>query len=146
VPILKPAPVARAARSGTILLVEDEEAVRGLVEAILDARGYQVLVADSPAHAITLCRSSNQHIDVLLTDVVMPETSGPELAKQLLAFRPTLRIVYMSGYAGEYLAQEGVNSEGLTLLQKPFSATALEEKIRLVLTQNVAAQAQTSSN
>ena len=145
-PILKPAPVARAACSGTILLVEDEVAVRSLVDAILATRGYQVLVADSPAHAIMLCRSSNQHIDVLLTDVVMPETSGPELAKQLLAFRPNLRVVYMSGYAGEFLAQEGVNSEGVTLLQKPFSATALEEKIRLVLSQNVAAQAQTSSN
>jgi PAS domain S-box-containing protein len=145
-PILKPAPVARAACSGTILLVEDEVAVRSLVDAILATRGYQVLVADSPAHAIMLCRSSNQHIDVLLTDVVMPETSGPELAKQLLAFRPNLRVVYMSGYAGEFLAQEGVNSEGVTLLQKPFSATALEEKIRLVLSQNVAARAQTSSN
>jgi PAS domain S-box-containing protein len=145
VPILKPAPVARAACSGTILLVEDEVAVRGLVDAILSSRGYQVLVADSPAHAVTLCRSSHQPIDVLLTDVVMPETSGPELAKQLLAVRPTLRIVYMSGHAGEFLAEEGVNSEGVTLLQKPFSATALEEKIRMVLSQNVAAQAQSSS-
>ena len=140
-PILKPSPIARAACSGTILLVEDEVAVRSLVEAILSSRGYQVLVADSPAHAVTLCRSSQQPIDVLLTDVVMPEISGPELAKQLLALRPTLRIIYMSGHAGEYLAQEGINSEGVALLQKPFSATVLEEKIRLVLSQSVATQA-----
>jgi len=140
-PILKPSPIARAACSGTILLVEDELAVRSLVEAILSSRGYQVLVADSPAHAVTLCRSSQQPIDVLLTDVVMPEISGPELAKQLLALRPTLRIIYMSGHAGEYLAQEGINSEGVALLQKPFSATVLEEKIRLVLSQSVATQA-----
>jgi FixJ family two-component response regulator len=71
----------------------------------------------------------------------MPEISGPELAKQLLALRPTLRIIYMSGHAGEYLAQEGINSEGVALLQKPFSATVLEEKIRLVLSQSVATQA-----
>jgi len=145
VPILKPAPIARAACSGTILLVEDDVAVRSLVEAILSSRGYHVLVADTPAHAIALCCSSTQPIDVLLTDVVMPETSGPELAKQLLASRPTLRVVYMSGYAGDFLAHEGLNAEGVTLLQKPFSATALEEKIRLVLSQNVAAQAQSSS-
>jgi len=137
-PTTEAAPLARAACSGTILLVEDEVAVRCLVEAILSARGYKVLAAESPAHAAAICRGYGQPIDVLLTDVVMPGITGPELAKELLAFRPAIRIVYMSGYAGEYLAEEGVSSEGVTLLPKPFTGSALEEKIRLVLNQHVA--------
>jgi PAS domain S-box-containing protein len=124
--------------SGTILLVEDEDAVRSLVETILTADGYKILVANSPAHATEICRTYNAEIDVLLTDVVMPEVSGPELAGLLLALRPALKVVYMSGYAGEYLDEEGVSAEGVALIQKPFSAAALEEKIRQILNTPVA--------
>ncbi|HMK20856.1 MAG TPA: ATP-binding protein, partial [Terriglobales bacterium] len=128
---------SRRAGSGTILLVEDEDAVRSLVQAILSADGYRVLVATSPAHAIALCRSHQGSIDVLLTDVVMPEANGPELAKALLALRPELKVVYMSGYAGEHLDQEGVGAEGALLLQKPFTAAVLEEKILQALGQPI---------
>jgi two-component system, cell cycle sensor histidine kinase and response regulator CckA len=145
-PILKPAPLADAACSGTILLVEDEVAVRNLVEVILSSRGYHVLVADSPEHAQELCRTYRGEIDVLLTDVVMPGTTGPELAKQLLASRRTLKIIYMSGHAGEYLAEEGVNSEGVSLLQKPFTAAALEETIRFILSHGFASSDLVSPN
>ena len=130
-------PATRTAGTGTILLVEDEDAVRSLVEAILSADGYKILVADSADHAIQLCRTYEENIDILLTDVVMPGVSGPELAKNLLSLRPGLRVVYMSGYAGEYLHDEGVNADGVALLQKPFTAAALEEKIRQVLHQPV---------
>jgi two-component system cell cycle sensor histidine kinase/response regulator CckA len=132
-PETESAPATRTAGTGTILLVEDEDAVRSLVEAILTADGYNILVADSADHAIELCRTHRDNIDILLTDVVMPGVSGPELAKHLLSLRPGLRVIYMSGYAGEYLHNEGVNADGVVLLQKPFTAAALEEKIRHVL-------------
>ena len=124
--------------SGTILLVEDEEAVRSLVETILTSDGYKILVANSPAHAAEICRTYPAEIDVLLTDVVMPGMSGPELAADLLTLRPGLRVVYMSGYAGEYLDAEGVNAEGVSLLQKPFTGAALAEKIRQILNTPIA--------
>jgi PAS domain S-box-containing protein len=132
------APGTRAAGTGTILLVEDEDAVRSLVETILTADGYKILVADSADHAVTLCRAYEADIDILLTDVVMPGVSGPELAKNLLSMRPGMKVLYMSGYAGEYLHDEGVNADGAALLQKPFTAAALEERIRQVLHQAVA--------
>jgi two-component system cell cycle sensor histidine kinase/response regulator CckA len=130
-------PAPRPAGSGTILLVEDEVAVRELVEAILTSHGYKVLTADTASHATTLCRSYGEPIDVLLTDVVMPGVAGPELARELLVLRPTLKIIYMSGYPGESLIEEGLTAEGVALLQKPFTASALEEKIRRVLRQPV---------
>jgi PAS domain S-box-containing protein len=128
---------ARKAGSGTILLVEDEAAVRQLVNAILTSHGYTVLMADTPAHAMTLCRKASQGIDILLTDVVMPGVTGPDLAKQLLALRPELKVVYMTGYAGESLAEQGLGGDGVSVLQKPFTAAALEEKIRHGLGQTV---------
>ncbi len=130
-------PLTRAAGSGTILLVEDEDAVRSLVETILTADGYKILVATSPAQAVEICRAFSGTIDVLLTDVVMPEMSGPELAEELLALRTDLKVIYMSGYAGEHLDEEGVSAEGASLLQKPFTAAALEEKIRQTLNSSV---------
>ena len=130
-------PLTRAAGSGTILLVEDEDAVRSLVETILTADGYKILVANSPAQAVEICGAFSGAIDVLLTDVVMPEMSGPELAEELLALRPDLKVIYMSGYAGEHLDEEGVSAEGASLLQKPFTAAALEEKIRQTLSSSV---------
>jgi CheY-like chemotaxis protein len=131
-------PLTRAAGSGIIPLVEDEDAVRSLfVETILTADGYKILVANSPAQAVEICGAFSGAIDVLLTDVVMPEMSGPELAEELLALRPDLKVIYMSGYAGEHLDEEGVSAEGASLLQKPFTAAALEEKIRQTLSSSV---------
>jgi PAS domain S-box-containing protein len=127
----------RAVGSGTILLVEDEDAVRSLVETILTADGYKILVANSPVQAVDICGSFPGTIDVLLTDVVMPEMSGPELAEELLTVRPDLKVIFMSGYAGEHLDEEGVNAEGASLIQKPFTAAALEEKIRQTLSSSV---------
>jgi len=106
------------------------------VQTILTADGYSVLAAQSPDEAARLCRDYSSPIHILLTDVVMPGVSGPELAKGLLALRPSLKVIYMSGYAGEYLDDEGIH-EGAAMLQKPFTAAALAEKIRSVLQQPV---------
>jgi two-component system, cell cycle sensor histidine kinase and response regulator CckA len=127
----------RTTGSGTILLVEDEDAVRRLVEAILSSDGYTVLVAHTPDEATRLCQDYQSPIHILLTDVVMPGSSGPELAKRLLAMRPGLRVVYMSGYAGEYLDGAGIHTDGVAMLQKPFTAAVLAEKICQVLQQPV---------
>jgi two-component system cell cycle sensor histidine kinase/response regulator CckA len=121
--------------AGNILLVEDEPGVRELVQAILAARGYTVVTAVSTNEAVEVCSRPELAIDVLLTDVVMPGTTGPELAKQLLGLRPELKVIYMSGYAGESLAELGFTAEGCALLQKPFTAIALEAKIRQVIAQ-----------
>ena len=126
-------PAERGQGSGTILLVEDEVAVRELVYAILTSHGYKVLTAETAAHAASVCRSYAHSIDVLLTDVVMPGVGGPELARELLTLRPGLKIVYMSGYPGESLAELGVGAEAITLLQKPFTARELQEKIHQTL-------------
>ena len=130
--------VGRQQGSGTVLVVEDELAVRALVEQILASQGYQVLVADSAVDAVTICREHDGVIDVVLTDVVMPGISGPELVKELLLVRAGMKIVYMSGYAPEYLIAEGVSSDGVAHLPKPFTAAALQEKIRQVLQSPVA--------
>jgi len=132
-----PLSVLHPACSGTVLIVEDELAVRGLVEVILTAHSYKVLTTDSASDAIAICRESAERIDLLLTDVVMPGISGPELAKELVSLRPGLKVIYMSGYAGEHLAEQGVTSEGVTLLQKPFTSSALQEKVRQVLNEPV---------
>jgi len=125
-------PNSNAAR-GNILLVEDEPAVRDLVRAILSGRGYRVFVAETAADAIALCEREEINFDILLTDVVMPRTTGPELARQLLGIRPQLKVIYMTGYAGESLEEQGLAAEGCALLQKPFSAAALEARIRQVI-------------
>jgi PAS domain S-box-containing protein len=125
--------IAQQAGSGTVLLVEDEAAVRELVRAILASHGYQVLTAENKAQAVAICRQSQQPIDILLTDVVMPGVTGPELAKELMAMRSDLKVIYMTGYAGESLEEQGLNSDSFLILQKPFTAADLERKIQQVL-------------
>ena len=121
--------------AGNILLVEDESAVRELVQAILVARGYRVFTAETAKDAVSACAQSDIAIDILLTDVVMPDVTGPELARRLLALRPELKVIYMTGYAGESLEEQGLTAEGCALLQKPFTAVALEARIRQVMAQ-----------
>jgi PAS domain S-box-containing protein len=124
---------AHTAGSGTVLLVEDEAAVRELVRAILTSHGYQVLTTENKAQAVAICRQRQQPIDILLTDVVMPGVTGPELANELLAMRPDLKVVYMTGYAGESLEEQGLPSDSFLILQKPFRAVDLERKIQQIL-------------
>ena len=117
----------------TILLVEDEEAVRDLVHTILSGQGYEVIVALDPQHAEEIARKSQWQIHLLLTDVVMPGTSGRELAARIAVSRPGIRVLYMSGYTENVITSGGMLEEGLAFLQKPFSPAVLIQKIREVL-------------
>jgi len=119
--------------SETILLVEDEEGVRDLAQEILEASGYRVLVARHPAEALPLVASHDETIHLVVTDVVMPQMSGPELAERITALRPDIHVLYMSGYADNAIVQHGVLDAGLAFLQKPFTPDALVRKVREAL-------------
>ena len=117
----------------TILLVEDEEAVRDLIVTLLSQRGYEVIVARHPAHAEQIAAKFPHEIHLLLTDVVMPGTSGRELAARIGARRPGIRVLYMSGYTENVITSGGMLEKGLAFLQKPFSPALLSQKVREVL-------------
>src|SRR5262249_15309867 len=119
--------------SETILLVEDDDAVRAFVKDVLEQHGYRVLVAALPSEAIAIAAGSTGDIDVLLTDVVMPEMSGRELCETLTPSRPTMRTLYMSGYTDEALGHHGVLDGQLALIDKPFTAAALAGKLREII-------------
>jgi two-component system cell cycle sensor histidine kinase/response regulator CckA len=123
-----------AARKGTetILLVEDEEAVRDLTETVLTSYGYKVILTQDPDHALTIAQSGIE-IHLVLTDVVMPSMSGRELVQKLIAKYPHLRVLYMSGYTDDIITSGGVLEPGLAFLQKPFTPSVLAEKVREVL-------------
>jgi CheY-like chemotaxis protein len=120
-----------ADRSGgeTILLVEDQEPLRAVVARILGEHGYSILEARNPMDALELCRGG-ERIDLLLTDVVMPEMNGRELARRALEVRPNLRVLFMSGYTGTALAPE---ETGTQLLNKPFTPKELLQMVRQAL-------------
>jgi CheY-like chemotaxis protein len=132
----------RGPRTGgteTVLLAEDEDIVRDLVQDMLEADGYTVLPAPRGNDALELARAYPGRIDVLLTDVVMPGLSGPETAERLLAERPDVRVVFTSGYTEAAIANHGVLRPGTAFLEKPFSADALAQALRGVLESGLAA-------
>ena len=114
----------------TVLVVEDEEAVRALARRVLLSRGYRVLEAGSAADALALVEKSAGRIDLLLTDVVMPDMGGPVLAERLVRDRPDLRVLYISGYAEEAIQRHGILPAGGMLLEKPFTADQLARQVR----------------
>jgi two-component system, cell cycle sensor histidine kinase and response regulator CckA len=127
-------PVVARPRSGPemVLVVEDAEGLRDLTKRLLQRQGYTVLVAANADEAqVEFNRTPS--IDVLLTDVVMPGASGPELTMRLIAQRPGLKVIYMSGYTEDAIVQHGVLNSGIAFLNKPFSADALARKVREVL-------------
>jgi PAS domain S-box-containing protein len=128
-----PTPVA-AVRAGTqtVLVVEDAEGLRELAGRLLQRQGYTVLLAANADEALRVF-NAHQPIDVLLTDVVMPGASGPELTRQLVEQCPALRVVYMSGYTEDAIVQHGVLKPGITFLNKPFNSETLGAKIREAL-------------
>jgi CheY-like chemotaxis protein len=113
-----------------VLLVEDEPTMLRAAQSSLTSLGYTVLSASTPASALHLAYGHAGPIDVLLTDVVMPEMNGRDLAARLQASRPGLVCVYMSGYTANVIAHRGVLDEGVLFIQKPFSISALAEKMR----------------
>ena len=132
----KPAPEIGPRGSETVLLVEDEDVVRGLATHILEDAGYKVLAARGGAEAIQLCTGPVKQIDLLLTDVVMPETSGKEVAERVTALRPHLKVLFMSGYTDEAIVHHGVLDSNVEFIQKPFTPMGLSKKVREVLDSN----------
>jgi PAS domain S-box-containing protein len=117
----------------TILLVEDDEIMRSLTRQLLQEHGYTVVEANDGKSALEWVQSHPEPIDLLLTDVVMRRMSGPELVERLSASHPTLKVVFMSGYTGELIAEREVLKRGITLLEKPFTRTALLNTIHTTL-------------
>jgi len=117
----------------TILLVEDESANLKLIRMMLEKQGYAVVAASTPGEAISLARGHGGEIHLLLTDVVMPEMNGRDLAKNLLNLYPRLRRLFMSGYTANVIAHHGVLEEGVHFIQKPFSREKLAAKVREAL-------------
>ena len=117
----------------TILLVEDEGAVRDLTRRCLEASGYRVLQAGSAEEALDAVSRHDGSLDLLLTDVIMPGASGPELSRRLLVERPDLRVLFVSGYTDETIASHRLLASGASFLQKPFTPESLARKVRDVL-------------
>ncbi len=117
----------------TILLVDDEESLRTVVVDLLRQLGYQMISAASGKEALALAEKHPTKIDLLITDVIMDEMPGPELAEMLLSSRPEMKVIFISGFAEGSLAPNGVLKPGTILVQKPFTIKVLSAKVREVL-------------
>ncbi len=126
-------PQAPSGGSETVLLVEDEDSVRELVRETLQSRGYTVMEACDGINGMKVAETYDGKIDILITDVVMPGMSGRELAQRVSASRPTIKVLYLSGYTEDAIIHEGVLDPGTAFLQKPFTLQALARKVRDVL-------------
>ena len=126
---------ARPAECGheTILLVEDEPAIMKMTSMMLESLGYTVTAVRRPSEALELARKRGEEIHLLLTDVVMPEMNGRDLAKNILAVYPSLKCLFMSGYTANVIAHHGVLDKGVNFIQKPFSKEQLGAKVREAL-------------
>jgi PAS domain S-box-containing protein len=119
--------------SGTILLVEDEEMVRNMTDEILRRMGYSLIVAKTPQEAITICENSENNIDLILTDVVMPGMNGLQMVERINEIRPGIRVLYMTGYTADMLTERGLVEGEMNILRKPFKMDLLNEKIKEML-------------
>jgi PAS domain S-box-containing protein len=125
-PSQRPEEKVRPSRPGrTILLVEDDEIMRSITRKLLEEHGYRVFEANDGKSALDWAQANSESVDLLLTDVVMRNMSGPELAENLHRSHPNLNVIYMSGYTGELMANRNILKPGVTLLEKPFTRTAL---------------------
>jgi PAS domain S-box-containing protein len=124
---------ADARGNETILVVEDEPMIRELVETMLQSRGYSVLTVDNPVKASEFAAKYSGPIHLLLTDVVMPGISGREIATEISAQRPEMKVIFISGYTPNAIVHHGILDEDLNFLQKPFTAVTLTNKVREVL-------------
>jgi two-component system cell cycle sensor histidine kinase/response regulator CckA len=132
--VVEAAPTPTTARgTETLLLVEDETAVRAIAKRMLESHGYRVLDAAGGEHALRIAEEFPEPIDLLVTDVIMPNMPGNRLAAQLRASRPETRVLYVSGYTDNSISHHGVLDEGVAFLQKPFSHETLSRKVREVL-------------
>jgi nitrogen-specific signal transduction histidine kinase/CheY-like chemotaxis protein len=127
------APVIFATGTETILVVEDDEALRKVIVSLLQGSGYMVLEAQNASTAIDIAQRHEGDIALLLSDVIMPGKSGPDLAVEVKRCRPSIKLLYVSGYAGDMIVHQGVLDDGMAFLSKPFSKEALLTKVRAVL-------------
>ena len=128
-----PVQVTTVRGTETVLLVEDEEQLRIVARAVLLRNGYDILEARNGNEALVLCEKHEGPIHLLLTDVVMPQMSGPELAKRLRSIRPEMKVLYMSGYTEDAIVHHRVLSPGIALMQKPITPDSLLRRVREVL-------------
>jgi signal transduction histidine kinase/CheY-like chemotaxis protein len=126
-------PEAPKPGSETILLVEDDADVRRVIRRFLQERGYRVLEASRASEALDLFQQHDGTVDLVITDVVMPGTSGRELVERLTSIRPEIRVLYVSGYAEDAAVRQGLSDASIVLLEKPFTAQALSSKVRELL-------------
>jgi CheY-like chemotaxis protein len=117
----------------TILVAEDEDGVRHIVTQMLREQGYTVLAASGGAEAIQIAQSHTGPVQLLVSDVMMPRMSGPELAQRLRGLRPDIRVLFVSGYADSEIVREGELEPNTDFLQKPFTREQLASKVREVL-------------
>ena len=119
--------------TGTVLLVEDDAPVRMVIQRILSNEGFKVIEADGGLSAISSCEDHTGPIDLLLTDVILPQLNGWQVADRVAATWPDVRVLYMSGYDENTVSESGVFASAGTFLEKPFTMSALLEKVRGVL-------------
>jgi CheY-like chemotaxis protein len=129
----RPLPARSGASGETVLVAEDETAIRNLACEMLQAQGYTAIGARSGEEALALAGRAEAGIDLLLTDVVMPGMSGRELVERFRELRPRARVLFMSGYAGDDLTSRGVAEEGAHFIPKPFTPELLAERVREAL-------------
>ncbi|MSN25101.1 MAG: PAS domain S-box protein [Geobacter sp.] len=120
-------------RPTTILLVEDDQSVRDMTADILGEIGYNMLIATNPQEAVAICTLDQCKPDLLLTDVIMPDMNGRELASRIESLSPGIRVLFMSGYTADVISQKGILGEGLNFISKPFGRAAIHEKIQQIL-------------
>ncbi len=129
----EPASEDSLAGTETILVVEDSDQVRKLVRTTLERFGYGVIEAADGKAALGLLQKGQPQVDLVITDVVLPEMDGPEMARRAREYIPGLKVIFMSGYTGEFMVERGVLKSGLELIEKPFSPAALVYKVRRML-------------
>jgi len=130
---MEPGGRAKDGRGGTILLVEDSDVVRDVIARMLEDDGYAVLPASGGEEALSISRRNDAPIDLLLTDIVMPEMSGVELADRLEKERPGLRILFMTGYAEEVVVNEGILGKQRECIGKPFTREEITKRVRKII-------------
>jgi hypothetical protein len=117
----------------TVLLVEDEDAVRTVTRRILERDGFRVLEARSGLDGVSVATTAGSPIDLLITDVHLPDIGGGEVAREVTKVQPRIRVLYLSGYSDEMLLDQGIPTETASFIQKPFSSEVLRRRIRSLL-------------
>jgi CheY-like chemotaxis protein len=130
---MEPAGRDKDGRSGTILLVEDSDVVRDVIASLLESGGFTVLKASGGEEALSISRRKDVSIDLLLTDIVMPEMGGVELADRVAAEQPEIRILFMTGYAEEVVMNDGILGKGRECIGKPFTQDQITKRVRKIL-------------